>query len=243
MTSTDEIPIRPPFWLYLAAAATVAGVGLHTRVYDDWVVYEALLIGGFVLTGIGLLVWFRRTLHRDQPTLPILIVGAWLGLIGAYVGAGSTVYYMLAAAACTLVLPLCLVLAGLHALRGRKGPRNVLLAAAAACLLQAGAALASDVIRQHDVAAARSWCEGLVPAISRYRKSRGFWPIDPDTDQLAPTSRPRRLRGARYYELDRERKEFRLFVSDRSSWLKSDGLQPIRWWWSPSTERWLLKRE
>lgn len=245
--SKAETPARgkrhamPPRFLLVAAALTVLGIGLHTRVYDAWYIYEPVTVLGIVATVVGLVAWMLRAFECDRHGLAIVIASGAIGLGCAYLGAGGRIYYLFAAAACIFVLPLALLLVVAYRAMGRSRQARGFGALAIACVVQAVAAFGSNVLRQHDVAAAQAWCDEFTEAIEDFRKANDYWPVDLEAEGIASTWRPRLLRDEVYYRLVDQ--EYELFIRCRHPNTRTRKIEPIRWFYRPSEGRWKFKGE
>ncbi len=226
----------PPLWALAAAAALAAGVGLHTRVYDAWYIYEPVAVTGIIATVVGLVAWMLRAFQASRPGLAIIIASTAIGLMSAYLGAGGRLYYLFAAAACIFVMPLSLMLAGIYLMMRRRAQALRFAALALACVVQVVMALGSNILRQHDVAAARTWCDQLAPQIEAFHAKKNYWPADLEKDGLIQGWRPRLLRDQPFYGLTDQ--EFELLVRCRRPFIASWSVEPIRWFWRPSTNTW-----
>ncbi|MFP8877306.1 MAG: hypothetical protein VCB99_10455 [Myxococcota bacterium] len=240
-TVASKRKATPPRWGLVAAGLTVVSVGLHTRVYDAWYIYEPVAIVGIVATAAGLLAWMLRAFECDRHGLAIVLASAAAGLVCAYLGAGGRLYYLFAALACIYVLPLALVVAGIYSLMKRPRLARGFGALALACVVQALAALGSNVLRQHDVAAAQAWCDDLVPGIAAFHAANDYWPPGLEAEGIASTWRPRLLRDETYFRLIDQ--EYELFIRCRRPFTRSWTVEPIRWFWTPGNGEWKFKRE
>lgn len=237
VTTAPKRRATPPLWFLVAAALTILIVLLHTRAYVAWYLFEPLVIGGIALTSIGFVMWILRAFECDRHGLALVLASSAVGLVGAYLGAGGRIYYLFAAAACIFVLPLVTVLALIY--RAMKKPRLArgFAAAAIACLVQVAAAFGSNVLRQHDVAAAMAWCDELRPRIEAFYAKHHYWPVDLETDQIVEGGwRPRLLRGVEFYKARGDKVE--LFIRCRRPSIPSRQIKPIRWTWSNETRVW-----
>jgi len=232
----------PPRWFIIAAAATVLGLLLHTRAYVAWYIYEPVIILGIGATCVGIVFWILRAFECDRHGLALVLASLGLGLIGAYAGAGGRIYYLFAAAACIFVLPLVTVLALIY--KGMNRPRLVrgFGAAALACIIQVVAAFGSNVLRQHDVAAAMAWCDEIIPKIEAFHAQHKYWPVDLETDGIVTHDwRPRFLRDVDFYKTRGDRVE--LFIRCRKPSRAERKVIPIRWTWSNESREWEWKAE
>ncbi len=212
------------------------GIGLHTRAYDAWYIYEPVAIIGIVATAAGLLAWMLRAFECDRHGFAIVLASAAAGLVCAYLGAGGRIHYLFAALACIFVLPLALVVAGIYTLMKRPRLARGFGALALAVVVQALAARGSNILREHDVAAAQAWCDDLVPGITAFHAKNDYWPPDLEAEGIASSRRPRLLRDETYYRLDK--KGFVLFFRCR---VPRDGtlkVEPVRWFWHSEKREW-----
>ena len=232
---------RPPRWALVAAGLTVLGIGSHTRLYDAWYIYESVAIVGILVTTVGLLAWILRAFECDRHGLAIVLASTAVGLVGAYLGAGGRLYYLFAAAACIFVLPLALLLVGIYALMRRPRLMRGFGALVLACVIQALAALGSNVLRQHDVAAAKAWCDELVPRITAFHATNNYWPPGLEAEGIASTWRPRMLRDETYFRLVDQ--EFELSIRCRRPFTRTWTVEPILWFWTPANGAWKFTRD
>ena len=248
MTEAPEPPrrptrrsARPPWYLVGSGLAAAAAILLHGPVYETWYVWEITLAVCAAATVLGVIGWIMRAFDADRPHLAIVLVGGAIGLVSAWLGAGSPVYPVVVGTTCLFLLPLAVLAFLMQLAFGRRGASAGFGALALACLLQVPAGLLADVIRVHDENAAIHWCDDqLIPAILAYETENDSWPYDLDAAGIITGRRPRLLGGHRFWKVRKEGTELRLSVRSRRFYDPPAGFfEATEVYWRTNMRQWI----